>query len=93
MFEPVLISTGEKNAIFLLMHSNIFRFENSSPNQSRGECQSVDVSVRFTWSIFSDVDEAISGIRDEHSSMFSKGGSTREERVVQGLYKEKQLKV
>lgn len=74
------------------MHSNTFSFENSSPNQSRGECQSVDVSVRFTWSIFSDVDEAISGIRDEHSSMFSKGGSTREERVVQGLYKEKQLK-
>lgn len=44
--------------------------------------------MAFTWSVFADVDESISDVGGEHSSMFSERGRTREERVVQGLWKE-----
>lgn len=43
----------------------------------------------FTWSVFANVCETISDAGGEHSSMFSERRHTREERVLQGFWKEK----
>lgn len=49
------------------------------------------VKLLFTWSIFANADESISDVGGEHSSMFSERGSTGEEWMVQGLWREKTI--